>query len=160
MTAPLSVLMLEDEYDAVSPLINVLRQAGHTVSYAKDLSAALVALDRTPFNWVFIDVMLDCTVPIDLKDAYALLNTGLHNQGQALGMYLWMRRNQARPDGMAWPGYAYLSNFSREHLADAKNPVEQEFGGSLDRFFLSKYQVAGGDICKTLASCMTAWKAL
>lgn len=159
MTAALQIMLLDDEYDSVTEHLHGLKRAGHVVHYARDLRQALEVLEEIQLDWVFIDLMLDCSIPMKLAPFYALLSNDKYNEGQALGMFLWQHKGQKKSDGSAWPGYAYLTNGPTQ-IAKATNPAQQEFGNSLNSFLLSKFEVAGDDIKTCLAGRSLEWKKL
>ena len=147
--------------------VNALRDAGHVVEIACDLSTAWkwIGDERktdNPFDLVLIDLGLDRKVmefkkeDEELRDA--LLSKGygdLPISGQALGLRLWRRRNALQQP------YCYFTNHLQLWLEnfDKEDP---EFGGEtlegLRDLMLDKSDLWPGNIKEKFWRARQVWK--
>ncbi len=167
------LLIVDDERYVIADHRDALRRAGHTLQWVPDLEGAVAVLQATApqpvADLVLIDLMLGCEIPPLLRSGYGQLADRRHNEGQALGQWLWSRGGRrCRKDG---PMHCYFSHVP--HLYQlAAQPAVQEFAlpgditpsgtkpTGLGTLLLSKSTVRPSQLPQRLTAVEAWWAAL
>lgn len=126
----MNYLIVDDTPEHLKPLAKNLREAGHTVVFARDLGIAWGWLERDDqFGLIVIDLALDrytnefADEQRIIKEDLALRGLGdLPMSGQALGLRLWLERKKRKQR------YCYITHHIQLWLGGLGHN-DTEFGG-------------------------------
>ena len=166
-------LIVDDERYDITDHREALRHAGHTFQWVPDLDGALAVLEgvgaQPQPDLVLIDLMLGCEIPPLLRLGYGRLMDHHHNEGQALGQWLWHQAGRRCRSG--GPMHCYFSHVPQFYQL-AEQSTEQEFAlpganlpsgtkpPGLDRLLLSKSVVRPSALPQALTAVATWWDDL
>lgn len=130
----MKILMVDDEEYTMSDYREELEEAGHIITIANDLQEAVGFFEsETVFDFVLIDLMLGSRkIPrfsfdgenVDLNEFYKKLKSQEHNEGQALGQWLWQSCREHK--NFSNIKYCYFTNVPSFHQLH-KDVKMQEF---------------------------------
>ncbi len=128
------IIMVDDEEHSMVDYRKALRRGGHTVISVTTLDDAYHEINTTlkedNLCFILLDLMLPGQpIPSDLSSYYGKVETSPHNQGQAIGQWLWhaLRTNRYQREFY----YCYFSNIPDFYLPNI-DINEQEFIFSKD----------------------------
>lgn len=71
------ILIVEDDYMTVEPIVDFLRIEGYTVDVSDDIADAFEKLEFNQYNYIFLDIMMAVGEILDLNETVEGRYTGL-----------------------------------------------------------------------------------
>jgi hypothetical protein len=162
----MKILYLDDEEGNVADYRRALRERGHVVKAVTSLQKALETLMLSfsggaseQYDIIIIDLMLlGQNVPYPLTNYYNSILRRTHNEGQAIGQWLWEKEGASKKPNR--PIHFYFSNVPTVYSPN-EDPARQEFGKyevAIDNFSLHKIVTPPSQLPQKLEHVFDLWR--